>query len=91
MFGPRAVGGRPLSRLCRSRRQHRCRFKPFLDIDILSPDAARVLEDYVRGRSGSVRIGKPPKPAIPFRTDTPFIRIAISLIAANSDKSQKLE
>jgi hypothetical protein len=42
---------------------------------------ARAFEEYT---DVIVRVGKPPKPAIPFRTDRPFIRIAISLIAAKN-------
>src|SRR5262245_33394151 len=74
-----------------------CRHTPFLDVDLLDPDAAQAVEDLVRDRFEDdtadvvVRIGKPPKRALPFRTDTPFDKLAISLIAANGDRSQKLE
>ena len=48
------------------------RTMPTLDLDILNEEAAHALEDYTRGRyeeSGFVlvRIGKPPKRAIPLR------------------------
>jgi hypothetical protein len=73
-----------------------CRFTPCLDVDILSPEAAYAAEDYVRGRHEEyadiiVRIGRPPKRAIPFRTEAPFKKIAVNLIAPNGDTSQKLE
>jgi len=73
-----------------------CRHTPFLDIDITSPDAAQAVEDLVRGRFEDeadivIRIGKPPKRAIPFRTDTPFDKITLSVVAPNRDTSQKVE
>ena len=54
-----------------------CRTMPTLDLDILSEDAVRTIEDHVREHyeeNGYVlpRIGKPPKRAIPFRTEEPF-------------------
>src|SRR5262245_36067845 len=51
-----------------------CRNTPFLDVDLLDPDAAQAVENLVRGRFEDdeadvvVRIGKPPKRAMPFRT-----------------------
>jgi AAA domain/Bifunctional DNA primase/polymerase, N-terminal len=73
-----------------------CRFTPCLDIDVLDADAAIAIEQMVRGRfeeSGYVlvRIGKAPKRAIPFRTQEPFAKITMPLIAPNGDTSQKLE
>jgi AAA domain/Bifunctional DNA primase/polymerase, N-terminal len=73
-----------------------CRFTPTLDIDILDADAAAAVEQLVRERfedGGYVltRIGKAPKRAMPFRTQEPFAKIAITLIAPNGDTSQKLE
>jgi hypothetical protein len=49
-------------------------------------------EDVVRSRyeeAGGfvVRIGNPPKRAIPFRKDTPFDKITVNLIAPNGDTS----
>src|SRR5262249_51233098 len=59
---------------------------PTLDLDILNEDAARACEDLIRERyedAGYVltRIGKPPKRAIPFRTDEAFEKITANLIA----------
>jgi hypothetical protein len=73
-----------------------CRFTPCLDIDILNADAAAAVEALVRERfeeAGDVltRIGKPPKRAIPFRTQEPFAKITVPLIAPNGDTAQKLE
>src|SRR6516225_3993256 len=64
------------------------RSMPTLDIDILNEEAARAVEDYVRetfeGKGHILtRIGKPPKRAIPFRTDTPFKKIIVNLASPN--------
>jgi hypothetical protein len=67
---------------------------PTLDIDILNEDAARACEDYVREQFEErgpflVRIGKPPKRAIPFRAAMgPFKKITVNLIAPNEDKDE---
>jgi hypothetical protein len=58
-------------------------------------EAARALEDHVRERyeeSGSVlvRIGKPPKRAIPFRTIEPFAKFVVNLTAPNGS-AEKIE
>jgi hypothetical protein len=68
---------------------------PTLDIDILNEEAARAVEDYVREsfeQQGLVlsRIGKPPKRAIPFRTDKPFTKIIVNLTAPNGSE-EKIE
>jgi hypothetical protein len=57
---------------------------PALDLDILNELAAIDAEELVRERFGErgrvlVRIGKPPKRAIPFRTLEPFSKITASL------------
>ena len=70
-----------------------CRFTPCLDIDVLDAEAAGAVEDLVRERfedAGYVltRIGKAPKRAVPFRTQEPFAKIAVPLIAPNGDTSQ---
>jgi hypothetical protein len=69
---------------------------PTLDIDVLNEEAVRAIEDHVREHyeeSGYVlpRIGKPPKRAIPFRTEEPFKKIAVNLIAADGSEGQKIE
>jgi hypothetical protein len=68
---------------------------PTADIDILNEEAARAAEEIVRANYEErgrvlVRIGKPPKRAIPFRTDEPFKKIQVSLIAPNG-KEEKVE
>ena len=73
------------------------RTTPALDLDILNEEAARAAEDLVRRRfeergSVLVRIGQPPKRAIPFRTDTPFAKILVNLVALNgSPDPEKIE
>jgi len=74
------------------------RTTPALDLDILNEEAARAAEDLVRRRFEErgtilVRIGLPPKRAILFRTDTPFAKILVTLVAANgsAEKPEKLE
>lgn len=72
------------------------RAMPTLDLDILNEDAARACEDLVRERCEEVgyvlvRIGLPPKRAIPFRTEEPFKKIQVNLVAANGSEGQKIE
>src|SRR5262249_19096788 len=69
---------------------------PTLDLDILNEEAARACEDLVRERYEDagyilVRIGLPPKRAIPFRTEEPFDKIVVNLIAPNGSEGQKIE
>jgi len=69
---------------------------PTLDLDILNEEAVRACEDLVRSRCEEagpilVRIGNPPKRAILFRTDEPFDKIAVNLIAPNGSEGQKIE
>jgi Bifunctional DNA primase/polymerase, N-terminal len=71
------------------------RLMPTLDLDILSEEAARAIEDYVRERyeeRGHVltRIGRLPKRAIPFRTQEPFSKIVANVVAPNGS-AEKLE
>jgi hypothetical protein len=73
-----------------------CRFAPCLDIDVLDPAAADAVEELVRARfedGGYIlpRIGRAPKRAIVFRTEEPFAKIQVPLIAPNGDTTQKLE
>src|SRR5215813_1236141 len=69
---------------------------PTLDVDILDPEAASACAALVRERyedAGYVltRTGKPPKFAIPFRTEEPFEKITVNLIAPDGSEGQKLE
>src|SRR5262249_15613718 len=69
------------------------RLAPTLDIDILNPEAAKAVEELVRERFEErgfvlVRIGKAPKRAIPFRTDTPFKKIVANLIAPDGSEQK---
>ena len=50
---------------------------PFIDVDISDETAAREIEALIRRRYGSKgkvlrRVGRPPKFAVPFKTDVPF-------------------
>jgi hypothetical protein len=69
---------------------------PTLDLDIKNEEAARAAEDLVRssyddGGRLLVRLGNPPKRAIPFRTDKPFKKISVSLITPNGGADEKIE
>ena len=70
---------------------------PALDIDILNELAAIDAEELVRERFEGqgrvlVRIGKPPKRAIPFRTEAPFPKITAALTRAGAEGlGEKLE
>jgi Bifunctional DNA primase/polymerase, N-terminal len=69
---------------------------PVFDIDISNEEAAEAVEHLARERFEEagrilVRVGRPPKRAIPFRSGSAFKKISINLIAANGDTSQKLE
>ncbi len=69
---------------------------PTLDIDILDEAAAVAVEALARERFGErgrvlVRVGRAPKRAIPFRTDAPFEKLTVPLVAADGSKGQKLE
>src|SRR6516164_144418 len=62
------------------------RMMPTLDLDILNEEAACAAEKIIRARHEEhgrilVRIGRPPKRAIPFRTNEAFKKIQVVLIA----------
>ena len=72
------------------------RTMPTLDLDILNEEAVRAVEGLVREHYEDrgyilVRIGLPPKRAIPFRTDEPFNKIVVNLIAPNAGPDAKPE
>jgi KaiC/GvpD/RAD55 family RecA-like ATPase len=63
---------------------------PAIDIDIMHPEAAAAVEELARGRFEEhgyflVRIGRPPKRAMLFRTDEPFKKIVRSFGYSNCD------
>jgi putative DNA primase/helicase len=69
---------------------------PAIDIDITDEDAAEAVENLARERFEErgyflVRVGKPPKRAILLRTDQPFKKIKVALIAPNGAADQKIE
>jgi Bifunctional DNA primase/polymerase, N-terminal len=65
------------------------KFIPALDIDILDPTAAQIVEDvarsYLQGQI-LVRMGQVPKRAILLRTDTPFRKTVRKLIAPDGSR-----
>ena len=71
------------------------RSTPALDLDILNEQAARAAEDFVREHCEEhgpilVRIGRPPKRALLFRTDEPFEKIVVNLTEPNGS-TEKIE
>ena len=55
-----------------------CFNTPFVDIDVTDEEVAEEIEALFESEieNSAVRVGLPPKRAIPFRTDTPFKKIA---------------
>jgi AAA domain/Primase C terminal 2 (PriCT-2)/Bifunctional DNA primase/polymerase, N-terminal len=69
---------------------------PTLDADIMNQAAAEAVEALVRKRFQDrgavlVRIGRAPRRAIPFRTNKPFEKITVRLIAADGAPGEKIE
>jgi hypothetical protein len=69
---------------------------PTLDIDILDEQLVEEIEQLVSDEfeeHGDIlpRIGRAPKRAIPFRTDEPFPKISVNLIAPDGSLGQKIE
>jgi len=62
-----------------------CAGTPFVDIDVTDEEVAEEIEALFEKEleSSAVRIGLPPKRAIPFRTDAPFKKIATQFRAPN--------
>lgn len=63
----------------------RTRDTPFVDIDVTVEEVAEEIEALFESEieNSAVRIGLPPKRAIPFRSDTPFKKMATQFIAPN--------
>jgi hypothetical protein len=64
---------------------------PAFDIDIMHPEAAAAVEDLIKDRFDGrglvlVRMGNPPKRALLFRTDRPFIKMIAHFKSPNGDK-----
>jgi hypothetical protein len=69
---------------------------PALDVDVHNADAVDAAITLVREKFGDrgkvmLRYGRRPKVAIPFRTDKPFKKFSIELIAPDGAPGQKLE
>jgi hypothetical protein len=62
-----------------------CKDTPFIDIDVTVEEVAEEIEALFEDaiENSAVRIGLPPKRAIPFRSDTPFRKLATQFIAPN--------
>jgi hypothetical protein len=72
------------------------RTTPTLDIDILDAGAVDAVVELVKERFEEygpilTRVGRAPKAAIPFRTDQPFPKIKVELIAPDGSSGQKIE
>jgi hypothetical protein len=72
------------------------KFTPAIDIDLVNPEAAKVVEALARERFEErgfvvIRTGQAPKRAILLRTDTPFKKITAALIGPNGDTDQRIE
>jgi hypothetical protein len=72
------------------------RITPTIDIDILNELAAIAAEDLARERFEErgyflVRIGQPPKRAIPFRTLQPFAKLTTNFIVPAGADAEKIE
>jgi Bifunctional DNA primase/polymerase, N-terminal len=70
------------------------RSMPTFDIDLTDERAATRIQALAYTHVANaghflVRIGKPPKRAIPFRTDAPFQKIRVELYGPNDDRSKK--
>src|SRR6516225_7359773 len=66
---------------------------PTIDIDIMIPEVAQAIEDLARDMFEErgpifVRFGKPPKRAIPLRTDRPFKKLTTSLLGPDGKLSE---
>jgi hypothetical protein len=67
------------------------RDNPAVDIDVRDPEVASALEEFVHARVGlgPVRVGRPPKRLIVFRTDNPFPKITSSAyVDGDGNKAQ---
>jgi 8-oxo-dGTP pyrophosphatase MutT (NUDIX family) len=72
------------------------RTTPTLDVDVMDPEAAEAIEALVRELYEEcgyilVRTGRPPKRAIPFRTDTPFPKILRTFTKLGMNTEYKIE
>jgi hypothetical protein len=72
------------------------RITPVIDIDILSEPAAIAAEEFIREHYEErgyllVRIGRPPKRAIPFRTLAPFDKLTTNFKVPPGTDAQKIE
>ena len=69
---------------------------PTLDLDITNAVAVAAIVELVKDRFEEygpilTRVGRAPKLAIPFRTDQPFAKIKVELIAPDGSTGEKIE
>jgi hypothetical protein len=67
---------------------------PIIDVDINDDVAAREIEALIRRRFGDkgkvlLRVGKPPKFAVPFRTDEPFKKKFLSVWLPGTERPKE--
>src|SRR5215471_12571611 len=71
------------------------RTMPTLDVDILDAAAAKACREFLCDQCDGgyllFRVGKPPKFAVPFRTEEPFKKYTVNLIAPDGSEGQKVE
>ena len=70
-----------------------CRDTPFIDIDVTVEEVAEEIEALLESEieNSAVRIGLPPKRAIPFRADAPFKKIATQIQSTRTARFTKLK
>ena len=70
-----------------------CRDTPFIDIDVTVEEVAEEIEALFESEieNSAVRIGLPPKRAIPFRADAPFKKIATQFKDPNGHVASRLK
>lgn len=69
---------------------------PTFDVDLANAKACNAVKMRMRGRYANrgqvlVRVGNPPKFAIPFRTEVSFKKIVVNLVSPDGSKGEKIE
>lgn len=71
----------------------RTRHTPVIDIDVYDEELSRALVDYCQVQLGPapLRVGKPPKTALVYRTDTPFRKVTSNTYVDWEDREHRVE